>query len=155
MALVCALAYALLLALEKTVAVALPQNILTWLMAGGIIGLGVVVPGLSPSNLLVYMDLYKPMADGIKDINFGVILPLFVGVAACVLLLSRLMNYIFAKAYAVMYHCILGVVLASTLIIVPLGYNYLSFGGIICLVSCAGGVVLALFMSSLERKYKP
>ncbi len=155
MAAVCLVSYLLLVVLERGATVSLPQNPLTWLMAGGLIGLGIIVPGLSPSNLLVYMNLYKPMADGIKGLDFGVILPLIVGVAACVLLLSRVMNYIFSKAYAVLFHCILGVVLASTLIIVPFDFNYLSAGGLICLAACAAGVMLALFMSSLETRYKP
>jgi len=155
MAAVCLISYLLLAALERSAAINLPQNPLTWLMAGGLIGLGVIVPGLSPSNLLVYMNLYKPMADGIKGLDFGVILPLVVGVAVCVLLLSRVMNYIFSKAYAVLFHCILGVVLASTLIIVPFDFNYLSAGGLICLAACAAGALLALFMSNLEARYKP
>jgi putative membrane protein len=154
-ALVCAVSFALLKALETIVAVDMPHNMLTWLMAGGIIGLGVIVPGLSPSNLLVYMDLYKPMADGIKGLDLMVVLPLAVGALACVLLLSKLMQYIFSKAYAVLYHCILGIVFASTLIIVPFQYNYLSIGGLWSLLACAAGAALAFSMSKLEDKYKP
>ncbi len=152
---VCAVFFVLLKQLETIVAVDMPHNALTWLMAGGIIGLGVIVPGLSPSNLLVYMNLYKPMADGIKGLDLAVILPLALGALACVILLSKVMSYIFAKAYAVLYHCILGIVFASTLIIVPFNYNYLSVGGLWCLIACAAGAVLALFMSKLEVKYKP
>jgi putative membrane protein len=155
MAAVCALFFAILKLLETVVATNLPQNPLTWLMAGGIIGLGVIVPGLSPSNLLVYMNLYKPMADGIKGLDFMVILPLMVGALACVILLSKLMSYIFSKAYAVLYHCILGIVFASTLIIVPFSYNYLSLGGLWCLLALAAGAALAFYMSKLEDKYKP
>ena len=140
---------------QAAAALAAQHGPLTWLMAGGLIGLGVIVPGLSPSNLLVYMDLYKPMADGIKDLDFTVILPLMAGMLACVILLSKLMSYIFSKAYAVLYHCILGFVLASTLIIVPLNFNYLSLGVLWCIVAFAAGGVLAYYMSMLEAKYKP
>ena len=154
-AVVCAASFWMLKALEAVITVDMPRNMLTWLMAGGIIGLGIIVPGLSPSNLLVYMNLYKPMADGIKGLDFMVILPLVVGVFACLVLLSKLMSYIFSKAYAVLYHCILGIVFASTLIIVPFDYNYLSVGGLFCLVALAAGAALALFMSRLDQKYKP
>jgi putative membrane protein len=152
---VCAGGFALLKALEGALALSVTGGIFTWLMAGAIIGLGIIVPGLSPSNLLVYMGLYKPMADGIKALDPGVSLPLILGAAACVILLSKLMNYIFSKAYAVLYHCILGIVFASTLVIVPFGYNYFSVGGLICLLCCAAGALLALGMSSLEARYKP
>ncbi len=52
------------------------------------------------------------------------ILPLAGGALASVILLSKLMRFIFDRAYAVLYHCILGFVFASTLIIVPFDYNY-------------------------------
>jgi putative membrane protein len=155
MLVVTALAYFLLRLLANTQFANLPQNIFTWLLAGGIIGLGVIVPGLSPSNLLLYMNLYEPMSDGIKGLNFGVIVPLFVGVFACVVLLSKLMEYIFSKAYATLYHIILGVVFASTLVIVPFDFNYLSVGGLISLGACFAGAALAYGMSKLDDKYKP
>ena len=158
---VCGAAYILLRALEKSGAVALPQSILTWVLAGVLIGLGAIVPGLSPSNLLMYLkldqggQLYAGMTEGIKSLDISVIIPLVLGALACVLLLSKLMNYIFSRAYATLYHAILGFVLASTLIIVPWNFNYLGIGGLICLGTCAVGVVLAFFMSRLEGKYKP
>jgi putative membrane protein len=158
---VCGAAYILLRILEKSGAVSLPQSIFTWVLAGVLIGLGAVVPGLSPSNLLMYLkldqggQLYAGMTEGIKSLDLSVIIPLVLGALACVLLLSKLMNYIFGRAYATLYHAILGFVLASTLIIVPWNFNYLGIGGLICLGACAAGAVLAFFMSRLEDKYKP
>lgn len=158
---VCAGAYLLFRSLESAGAVTLSTGFFTWVLAGALIGLGVVVPGLSPSNLLMYLNmdqggpLYEGMTSGIKNLDFGVIIPLIIGVAVCVLLLSKLMDYIFSRAYAALYHAILGFVIASTLIIVPLNFNYISIGGLICLLVCGAGIVLALFMSRLEDKYKP
>jgi putative membrane protein len=131
-----------------------PQNIFTWAIAGALIGLGVIVPGLSPSNFLVYMGMYKDMADGVKNLDLAVILPIFIGVTACVLLLSKLMDYVFSRAYAGLFHAILGIVFASTIIIVPRNYNYLSFGVIVCILMCIAGAALGYWMSALEDKYK-
>ncbi len=161
MVIVCAFAYWLLQLFEKGGAATLPTGFFTWILAGVLIGLGVVVPGLSPSNLLLYLQLdnggslYTGMTNAIKARAFGVVIPMVIGVAACVLIFSKLMNYIFNKAYAALYHAILGFVIASTLIIVPFDFNYFSIGGLICLVVCAAGAALALFMSKLEDKYKP
>lgn len=148
-------AFAFLKIVDSNVAVAMAPSFFVWILAGVLIGLGVIVPGLSPSNFLVYLDLYKPMADGIKGLDFGVIIPLILGVVLCVLTLSKLMNYLFGKAYTGIYYFILGVVFASTLVIVPLDFNYLSWGTLLCLAACAAGAVLALFMSRLEDKYRP
>lgn len=131
------------------------QNFGTWMIAGALIGLGVIVPGLSPSNFLVYMGMYKSMADGIKTLDMMVLIPLALGGIACVLLLAKLMDYIFSKAYAGLFHFILGVVFASTVMIIPRNFNYLSLGTILCAIMCAAGAALGYWMSMLEKKYKP
>lgn len=149
------LSLAFLLFGEQMISGQVPQNIFTWALAGAFIGLGVIVPGLSPSNFLVYMGMYKAMADGVNSLDFSVILPIMVGAASCVLLLSKLMDYVFKKAYAGLFHGILGIVFASTIIIVPRNYNYLSVGVIVCILMCIAGAALGYWMSSLEDKYKP
>ncbi len=132
-----------------------PQNLGTWALAGVIIALGVLVPGLSPSNFLLYMGMYNGMVEAFKHLNLAVLGPIALGGLACVLLFSKLVDLLFKKAYAGLFHIILGVVAASTLMIVPLDYNYLSLGTLACLATCCGGAALGWWMSRLEEKYKP
>jgi len=96
-------------------------NIWVWLAAGALVGLGLVVPGLSPSNFLIYVNLYQPMAAGIKQLDFGVILPITLGLVICILTLAKLVAWLFKKAYAFMYHFIIGIVIGSTAAIIPGG----------------------------------
>lgn len=133
----------------------MPQNFGTWTMAGAIIALGVLLPGLSPSNLLLYMGMYTGMVSAFKSLDIAVLAPIMLGFFACMLIFSKLVDMLFGKAYAGLYHVIMGVVLASTVLIVPLDFNYLSVGGLICLVACAAGGVLGFWMSRLEDRYKP
>lgn len=149
------LGYLFLLFGEKGIKADLPQTFFTWIIAGAIIGLGAIVPGLSPSNFLVYLNLYQPMTDGIKTLDISVILPILVGVAVVVIGLSKLMNYLFGVAYTGIYHFILGIVIASTLMIVPQQYNYASIGALFCLALCVLGSALGFWMTKLEDKYKP
>lgn len=131
-----------------------PLNFYTWMMAGGIFALGLIVPGLSPSNFLVYLNMYKPMTDGIKNLDFSVLIPLAIGAVIVLLSLSKLFDYIFKKAYAGLFHFILGVIFASTVMIIPRNYNYLSLGTLVCVAACGAGIVLGAWMSKLEEKYK-
>ncbi|MGC4019144.1 MAG: DUF368 domain-containing protein [Muricomes sp.] len=139
---------------EELFSGSVPQNFATWMLAGGLIGLGIIVPGLSPSNFLVYMGMYKDMADSIKELNFMIIIPIIIGGILTVLLLSKVMDYIFKKAYTGLFHGILGVVFASTIVIVPRDFNYLSLGTFTCLLFCLVGVAIGYWMCSLEEKYK-
>ncbi len=141
---------------EQKMGGAVDQNFFTWMLAGALIGLGVIVPGLSPSNFLVYMGMYKAMSDGIKTVDFAVLLPLAIGGLVCVLGLSKVMDYIFSIAYAKLFHFILGVVFASTIMIVPKDYAGMSFVGfVMCGVLCILGALLGWWMARLEDSYVP
>lgn len=98
---------------------AVQPSFLAWVFSGVLIGLGVIVPGMSPSNFLIYFGLYDKMAAGISSFNFGVIIPLAIGVVACVILFAKLANWLFSKYYSKMYHFILGMVVGSSLAIFP------------------------------------
>jgi putative membrane protein len=134
--------------------VQLPLNIATWVCAGFLIALGVLVPGLSPSNFLVYLGLYKPMVDGFKTIDIAVLLPIFAGLAICLFSLSALMDMLFKKAYAGLFHFVVGIVIASTLMIVPVNYHYRSLGTLVCVAALFVGIALGFWMGKLEEKYQ-
>ncbi len=139
---------------EKMTGGHISQNIFTWFLSGALIGLGIIIPGFSPSNFILYLGLYKAMADGIKGLDFFVILPLFAGAGLTVLLLSKAVNFIFEKAYAGLFHLILGIILASTVMIIPTDFNYLTLGTFFCLFSCLVGIFIGKWMCDLEKKYK-
>ena len=131
------------------------QNLGTWTIAGGLIGLGMIVPGLSPSNFLVYLGMYKAMSDGIKTLDVSVVLPIAIGGIATVLIFSKLVDFILSRWYAIFFHVILGVVLASTVMIIPIDYTGVSsLGYVSCGILLVLGILLGAFMSRLEEQYK-
>ena len=129
----------------------LSPSFLNWVISGILIGLGVVLPGLSPSNFLIYLGLYQPMANGIRNLDLGVIIPLTLGGALIVLVLAKLISLVFNKHYTFMYHMILGVVVGSTIAIIPSGLH-----GWAIAVSAGLFVVGALIsygLAKLDEKY--
>lgn len=142
-------------------------NMLTWLLAGVAIGFGFIVPGLSPSNFLIYFGLYEKMADRISALDLTAIIPLGLGVVLCAILFSKLMSRLLKRHYSVMYHVILGLVIGSTLVIFPskifpafqasvLAANAWSFGTqlLLCALLFTVGVVSSYLFSKLESKYE-
>lgn len=124
-----------------------------WVLAGALIGLGLIVPGLSPSNFLIYLGLYKGMSDGIKHGDLGVLVPIMIGLVLIIALLSKFMAYIFKIAYAKLFHAIFGIVLASTVMIVPIDFKDFTIIHItISVVLLALGTWLGWWMSRLEDK---
>lgn len=146
--------FALLFAAKVFLQAQMPINFFTWLFAGFLIAIGILIPGMSPSNFLVYFGMYKPMVDGFKTMDLFVLLPLFFGFAVCLFSLSKLIDIVIKKYYAGLFHFVVGIVIASTFMIIPLNFNYLSYKTIIYFVTFAAGTALGLFMSRLEKKYK-
>lgn len=144
---------------KKYLQVTLPEDsFFTWIFAGVLIALGFLIPGLSPSNFLLYFGLYGRMTNAfsISAPNISIIIPLFLGIIICVFTLSKLIDWILKKAYAGMFHFVCGIVIASTIMIVPVeqNYDYLRWQIIFCILAIALGVALGWWMSRLESKYK-
>jgi len=60
------------------------------ILAGALLALGILVPGLSPSNLLLILGLYTPMLTGFKTFDlFGTFLPIGIGAAATLIIFSK------------------------------------------------------------------
>lgn len=94
-------------------------NPAVWVGSGALVGLGMIVPGMSPSNFLIYFGLYDRMAAGIAAFDFGTIIPLAIGLIVCVLAFAKAAAWAFDRYYAGMYHFILGMVVGSSLAIFP------------------------------------
>ena len=134
-----------------------PQNTLSWLMAGGIFASGLIVPGLSPSNFLIYFNLYQPLTAGIRTLDFSIIIPVGIGAIAVVLVFSKLMRIIMDVAYANVFHFIFGIVIASTAIIAPdvsLYQGLTTFDYVAVVIIFVLGIILGYWMGQLEETYK-
>jgi putative membrane protein len=132
--------------------VTLTPNIWLWLLSGLLMGLGLVVPGMSPSNFLIYLGLYQPMASGIRQLDLGVIIPIVIGVVICILIFAKLISWLFNKAYPFMYHLILGIVVGSTAAIIPRGVSGWSTIAV-CALLFVLGAAGSFALSKLDEKY--
>ncbi|MFD1418991.1 DUF368 domain-containing protein [Companilactobacillus keshanensis] len=142
----------------------IPANFFGFVIAGMLIALGVLVPGLSPSNLLLILGLYTPMLTGFKNFDImGVFLPIAVGGVISMALFSKGMEYLIKHHHSRVYHFILGIVVASTILILvpnPNSEETISYAGItgmtimLSVITFILGMLLGLWMSKLEDKYK-
>ena len=142
----------------------LSANFLNFVLAGALLALGVLVPGLSPSNLLLILGLYAPMLTGFKTFDLlGTFFPIGIGAGATLIIFSKLMDYALNNYHSRVYHFIIGIVLSSTLLILipnagnaeSIQYTGISLVGyVIIAFFFALGIWLGIWMSQLEDKYK-
>lgn len=117
-----------------------------FVLCGVLWGLSFIVPGLSSSTLLLFFGLYEPMLAGISRIDFTVLIPMALGMAGCVLLLSRAVGFAYKKQYAIVSHCVLGIVCATALMIFPSRSDFGSAGE---LLAGLGFIVVGAVVSFL------
>ncbi len=137
--------------MENFHAVQLTPSFGNWVLSGALIAMGVVVPGMSPSNFLIYLGLYQPMAAGIRHFDLGVMLPLLIGGVLVVLLFAKLFSWLFKKFYTFIYHFILGIVVGSTIVIIPGGVSGWTIA--VCALLFVLGALISYFLAKLDEKY--
>lgn len=143
----------ILVLVKHVVHITVTPNIGWFLFAGGLWGISFVVPGLSSSPMLLALDLYEPLNHGLANLDFKVLIPWIIGMGATVLLVARAVNYFFNKKESVAYHAVVGIVVASTLMIVPLEYESIVQLPIGILFGAVGYVV-AFISEKLDLKVK-
>lgn len=149
-----ALLFSFLLYLQQGVRIDIEGNAWWFFFCGIVWGLSLVVPGLSSSSILIFMGLYQEMTAGISRFDLGVLIPLVLGILCTALLSARFVNRLFERHHTIAYHAILGVVIASTLLIVPLEFKDAT--EVLLSVVCAVlGFLAAWGMDRFGQRVKP
>lgn len=113
-------------------------------------GMGIVIPGMTSASVMMALGLYQPILDGLARMDFLVLSSCLPGMGLTVLLLARVMNWFLREHYAVAFHGILGIVLASTLVILPV--RYAPGEAALSALCCAGGFLLAYLLAKLDQR---
>ena len=133
--------------------VTVEPNFLWYNFCGALWGMSVIVPGMTSSSVMMALGLYQPMMDGLAQLDLLVLSASLPGMFLAILLLARFVNWFLEKHYSVAFHGILGIVLASTLVIIPV--EYAGPGEIVLSVlCCVGGYRLASLLARLDQKTK-
>ena len=133
----------------------IPFNFFTCLFCGFSLALSIIAPGMSFSTFLMPLGLYQPFVEGIGNLDFSILIPVGIGAVVTFVLFVRGVNYMLKRHYSVMFHSIIGVILAAT-ILTPfekelLEVAYSSAGEILVnLAFAAVGIVCALILDKFN-----
>ena len=135
----------------KVICVTVEPNFWWYNFCGALWGMSRVIPGLTSSSVMMALGLYQPMLEGLARLDFLVLSACLPGMVLTILLLARLVSWFFRKHYSIAFHGIFGIVLASTLVIIPTSYVG-AWEIVLSAVCCIGGFLLAYFMARLDRR---
>jgi len=154
----CMIVLALLICLMFVFNLTIPFNFATCLFCGFSLALSIIAPGMSFSTFLMPLGLYQPFVEGIGNLDFGVLIPVGIGAVVTFILFVRGINYMLKHHYSVMFHSIIGVVIAAT-ILTPfeaelLEVAYQTTGAIIVNIAFGiVGVVAGLLLDKFNSRY--
>ncbi len=154
-----AVAFVVILALLISLnlfSITITPNFGWYVFCGFCLALSVIAPGMSFSTLLMPLGLYTPFVDGLGSLDFSILVPAGIGAVVTVICLARAVDALFDHFYAYAFHAIIGIVIAATIMIVPVD-SFTSLGSAAVNVAClAVGVAAALaldrFNSSIPKQ---
>ena len=133
--------------------VTITPNFGWYLFCGFCLALSVIAPGMSFSTLLMPLGLYTPFVDGLGSLKFGILVPAGIGAVITIICLARAVDALFDRFYPYAFHAIIGVVLAATLMIVPVdSFTASPMAAVVNLICLAVGVVAALALDKFNSR---
>lgn len=135
----------ILLSFLRRISVSIPQGLLGNLFCGFCVALSIIAPGMSFSALLMPLGLYTPFMEDVGAVYLPAVVPAVLSAGVTMVLLAKQITRLLERHYSVVFHGIIGIVLAATLAIVPFsafGNPETSAVSLICLAAGAGTALL-------------
>jgi putative membrane protein len=142
-----------LLYVSRIAAVSVEPNFWWYNFCGVLWGMGIVIPGMTSSSIMMALNLYYPLMEGLAKPDLPVLLSTLPGLLLSIAALARFVSWLFRRYYPQAYHGILGIVAASTLAIVPLEYRGAGEAALSAFF-CAAGFSVAFLLGRLDRQSK-
>lgn len=108
------------------------------ILSGFIMSIGIVVPGISSTIILMLMGVYSAYLFSISSIYFPVLIPMGIGLIAGCILFMKLTKFLLNHFYAQTFYTIIGFTLGSIFVLLPdVGFD---LSGLICLLCISLGI---------------
>ena len=88
-------------------------------IAGIVVSIALILPGISTSFLLLTLGLFDPLMDAVKTLDFAFLIPLALGVIFGVVAITKLLETLLTKKPRQTYLMIIGFVVASMIEVFP------------------------------------
>ena len=96
---------------------------------------------------------YEHITGAIGNLNFAVLAPVAVGAVLAFVLLTRAVDWMMNKHYSVMFHGVIGLVIAATIFTIPFGAFTAGVGScLIHIVFVVLGCVATLLLDKFNQK---
>lgn len=117
-------------------------------VCGFFMSIGIVVPGISSTLILMCFGIYAKYLEAVSSLNILFLIPLGIGVCIGVIIFLKLIKFLFDEFYIQTFYSIIGLTLGSILVLYePINFDIAGIISILLFLVC--GYIANLFSSSL------
>ena len=135
--------------LESTIStniVSVNFNFLYLLLSGFLMSIGVIVPGISSTVILMLMGVYGSYISSVSSLYFPTLIPLGIGLILGSIIFMKITNFLLKKFYTQTFYTIIGFTLGSIFVLFP-NIQY-DLNGLICIICISiGCLIINMFKS--------
>ena len=114
------------------------------LLSGFLMSIGVIVPGVSSTVILMLMGVYSSYISSISSLYFPILIPLGIGLILGSIIFMKITNFLLKKFYIQTFYTIIGFTLGSIFVLFPNVHSDLN--GLICIICISiGCLIINLF----------
>ena len=128
------------------------RKLIMILIAGIIIAVALILPGISTSFLLLALGLYEDFLRAVQEFDMGFLIPLGIGVVLGVLLTTKALEYCLKQHPTPTYLMILGFILGSFGEIY-IGWPVATQSKIVCVIALIIGAGIMISIQLLMKKF--
>lgn len=90
-----------------------------FVLAGFAMSIGIVVPGVSSTVILMCLGVYSHYLNAVATANFAILFPMGIGVLLGSILFLKMIQFLLDKYYSQTFYAIIGFVLGSIFVLYP------------------------------------
>ncbi len=110
-------------------------SILLLVISGFFMSIGIVVPGVSSTLILMCFGIYNVYLQAISNLNLGILIPLGIGVVIGGIVFLKLIKYLLDNYYLQTFYSIIGFTLGSVLVLYcPISFDITGFFSFLLLI---------------------
>ncbi len=148
--------------------VSITHNFLWDMFGGACLALSIIAPGMSASVLMLPLwmkgategapkvNFYEHITGAIGDLNVSLLIPILLGAALTFVLLTRAVDWMMNHRYNVMFHGIIGLVIAASIFTIPFEAFTASLSScllhlVFVVLGCVATLLLDKFNAKVEK----
>ena len=124
------------------------MSIMYLVMCGAIMSVGIVVPGVSSTIILMLLGVYSVYLQSVANLYLPVLIPLGIGLILGSIIVMKLTKKLLEKFYAQTFYSIIGFTIGSVFVLLPQGMTLIE------VILCVLCIILGVYISHIPNTIK-